>query len=1161
MRWSKETQPVFGTQEAAMSKARMMFCALLACGTLVAVAVLRIDGAESPRKDIGALDSVVASAPAGLDTSWWAEVQGKILDDEMQATLQDRDADGVEFATPRYHIVNRGQNLRAYYSAEDGLEFRPRATAAELERGTRTPDRRNLPADADKATESDDRSEEWRIVLKLEGHPVQSVRAEGKRIIADHGTIVESVENRNDGIEHSFLVREGPDGPFSLTMAIKGEGYTSVSKKGADGVSFAGPSGDLLAYVDLTVYDATGRELDARMRVDGRKLHLDVLESGEYPIYVDPLGLNPAWTADPTDQGGAFFGGSVSSAGDVNGDGYDDVIIGADVWDSGSYIDEGKAYVYHGGSSGLATTAAWEVDPTDQTGAFFGHSVSSAGDVNGDGYDDVIIGASRWASSSFIQEGKAYVYHGGPSGLATTAAWELDPTDQNGPRFGASVSSAGDVNGDGYDDVIIGAWGWDSGSNFDEGKAYVYHGGPSGLATTAAWEAEPADQTIAWFGFSVSSAGDVNADGFDDVIIGAPRWDGPSNQDEGKVYVYHGGPSGLATTAAWEADPTDDTAAAYGRSVSSAGDVNGDGYDDVIIGSSWTDASYHGEGRAYVYHGGPSGLATTAAWELDPTDQGGADFGFSVSSAGDVGGDGFDDVIVGARGWDSASNADEGKAFVYHGGLGGLATSAAWEADPTDQTIAWFGHWVSSAGDVNGDGYDDVIIGAPRWDSASSTSEGRAYVYPGAADAPAQGCQPQFPNSDVKVTPLSQRVQIEPHIIVDPMYRPSGFGTLYLIWQEGTGIPTADIMFSRSMTGGSAGSWSMAKKLNNNTTGVATGPHIAVDQFCATTDGTLWAVWETGSTNKKIVATASTDRGFNWSTEVVVDPSAPAGTNQRLPRVAVRDDKAWIVWDDDRNGGPDIFLVCAQLVGGALTFSVPVIVNNLPAGGRQLRHPDVDVPTHPTMTPPNVHVVWEENVSLNNILFATSASYCTNPPPSEKSLPLNGAAVRSEAVLTSIYDSVYVTYSDDFWSGNVQQQITFQRSLDKGATWGAEVRVDPTTTVDDQQVSPEITYTIPWQSAPVDCAVFVAAHPKLYIGWFDTRLATGTPNLLISCSTDGGATWSNPPVRINDVLGTVAGRPRTNMSIAGDIFSNQVYAAWADTQGGTLSQIWVDVGQ
>jgi hypothetical protein len=182
-------------------------------------------------------------------------------------------------------------------------------------------------------------------------------------------------------------------------------------------------------------------------------------------------------SASRTITGGAAYdslGVSVSGAGDVNGDGYDDVVVGAYEYNSGSLLNAGAAYVHHGSSSGVSSSASRTITGGAASDSL-GVSVSGAGDVNGDGYDDVIVGARYYDSGSLSEAGAAYVYHGSSSGVSSSASRTITggaATDY----LGFSVSGAGDVNGDGYDDVIVGAYGYNSGSLSDAGAAYVHHG-------------------------------------------------------------------------------------------------------------------------------------------------------------------------------------------------------------------------------------------------------------------------------------------------------------------------------------------------------------------------------------------------------------------------------------------------------------------------------------------------------------------------------------------------------------------------------------------------------------------------------------------------------------------------------------------------------------
>ncbi len=427
------------------------------------------------------------------------------------------------------------------------------------------------------------------------------------------------------------------------------------------------------------------------------------------------LATTAAWTGE-SNQANADFGRSVATAGDVNGDGFSEVIVGANYYANGQML-EGRAFVYHGSVGGLATTAAWTAEG-NQAQAYFGYSVATAGDVNGDGFSDVIVGASLYDNGQ-TDEGRAFVYQGSAAGLATTPAWTAE-SDYFDPEFGFSVATAGDVNGDGFSDVIVGAFLYERW----RGGAFVYHGGSDGLAPSSSWFTAGGQIGAGW-GFSVATAGDVNGDGYSDIIAIANRYDN-GQIDEGRAIVYHGSFSG-ATTIAWSAETNQ--AGAELAAAASAGDVNGDGYSDVILGSSLYDGGQIDEGRTFLYLGSPNGLGGDPVWTSEPN-QAGAWFGRSVGSAGDVNGDGYSDVIVGAPRYDNGQT-DEGRALLYLGSAGGLG-GPTWGIEG-DQDGAALGTSVGTAGDVNGDGFSDLLIGLPAYDRGQS-NEGVVWVFHGSED-------------------------------------------------------------------------------------------------------------------------------------------------------------------------------------------------------------------------------------------------------------------------------------------------------------------------------------------------------------------------------------------------------------------------------------------
>ncbi|MBL8008240.1 MAG: FG-GAP repeat protein, partial [Ignavibacteria bacterium] len=235
---------------------------------------------------------------------------------------------------------------------------------------------------------------------------------------------------------------------------------------------------------------------------------------------------------------------------------------------------------------------------SNQTGAQFGFSVSAAGDVNGDGYSDVIAGSPDF----FLSTGKAFLFSGSGSGISATPDWTYE-TANTGEQLGFSVSTAGDINGDGYADVIAGCPNYSNGEN-SEGRALLFQGSSTGLSAAPNWTNE-SNQVSANYGNCVFTAGDINGDGYSDVIAGSKLYDN-GETDEGSVFVYNGSPSGLSSTVNWTS-AGGQTGSYFGLSAASAGDVNGDGYADIIIGAPSYDNGETDEGKFFAYYGSASG--------------------------------------------------------------------------------------------------------------------------------------------------------------------------------------------------------------------------------------------------------------------------------------------------------------------------------------------------------------------------------------------------------------------------------------------------------------------------------------------------------------------------------------------------------------------------
>jgi len=459
---------------------------------------------------------------------------------------------------------------------------------------------------------------------------------------------------------------------------------------------------------------------------------------------------------------GDYLGHSVSSAGDLNKDGYNDIIIGA--------YGKNRAYIIYGCVTSSRThidLGTTNLNPSitgftisGRSDDFLGYSVSTAGDVNKDGYSDIIIGA--YGKSS------AYVIYGGETSsrididLATIT---LNPVasgfvveGSQGDYFGFSVSTAGDVNKDGYSDLIIGAYG--------KNKAYVIYGGSSASRTNLDLATTVLNPLVTGFtisgssgdylGYSVSSAGDVDKDGYSDIIVGA--------FGKNSVYVIYGGSISsrtnidLATTVLNPSTTgfTITASSSLRLSVSKCGDVDKDGFYDIILGV-YNQDNYDGQVQIRrgknsqqqniifpSYSFGYPSFFSIYKFSIDL-------LGSSVSTAGDVNGDGYDDIIIGNL---HNNFVSFGVVHVIYGSETGSLLNLDLATTPLDPAKTGFtirgglndylGYSVSTAGDINGDGYDDIIMGVHR----RNNNQGAVYVVYGAKTS-------SLSNIDLTSTPLN----------------------------------------------------------------------------------------------------------------------------------------------------------------------------------------------------------------------------------------------------------------------------------------------------------------------------------------------------------------------------------------------------------------------
>lgn len=454
------------------------------------------------------------------------------------------------------------------------------------------------------------------------------------------------------------------------------------------------------------------------------------------PTNTPPATPTPTETANPVGDA------------DFNNDGFADLAVGVAGEAVGSEAGAGSVNVLYGTNNGLTVNdnQIWHQDSTDiiggaEAGDDLGRSLT-AGDFNGDGFTDVAIGVPGEAIGDLSDAGSVNVIYGSPAGLTPTSnqRWSqasegIAGAEEANDDFGSAVT-AGDFNGDGFADLAIGSPGEAVGNIDNAGAVNILYGGPAGLNAADnqifAQDQDAFDGTPEAsdnFGASLT-AGDFDGDGFADLAIGVPGEDIDSTQNAGTLTVIYGSGSGLNTnrTQRWAQDSPDIAGAVEAddrfATALTNGDFNGDGFADLAVGVPGEDIeAINGAGAVNVIFGSPAGLTAdkNTIWHQDTDgveDSAEADdsFGFALS-AGDLNGDASDDLVVGVF-VESLSNVDQvGAVAIIYGSTNGLtsANNQLWSYTNTGHIandFAWLGFSVTT-GDYNGDGFADLAAGAP----------------------------------------------------------------------------------------------------------------------------------------------------------------------------------------------------------------------------------------------------------------------------------------------------------------------------------------------------------------------------------------------------------------------------------------------------------------
>lgn len=426
----------------------------------------------------------------------------------------------------------------------------------------------------------------------------------------------------------------------------------------------------------------------------------------------EDTSANPDWHADKDPlmvdfqgEGHQWMGYSVAGAGDLDLDGHPDIVVGASK-DDGAGTNWGGVYTVNG-----AGEALWK-SYGSQGAANYGRAVASAGDINGDGGLAIAVGSEWFDLQGKADAGKVILYD-----RLGAEEWDV-AGEYAGDRFGAAVAGVGDVDGDGHDDIAVGAsFHDDSTSLTDTGKVYVFSGQGTLLWRLDLRSVLPGGDDDPdggdKFGTDIAAVGDVDGDQLPDFVVGAPFHD-----DKGTVFLL----KGIDGTVVWDEDGEDD-GDEFGHAVAGGHDVTGDGIPDIVVGSyrNGNGASGNDSGRVVAL----DGIDGSEIWESFGF-QKNSWFGYSVAMVGDLNDDGLSDVLVGTPLQDDLQMNNNGAVYLLHGAVGGMF--ASWTGEKSDERFGWD---VADPGDVNMDGSPDLLVGAYAYEDDAGSKGGRAVVIHG----------------------------------------------------------------------------------------------------------------------------------------------------------------------------------------------------------------------------------------------------------------------------------------------------------------------------------------------------------------------------------------------------------------------------------------------
>lgn len=420
----------------------------------------------------------------------------------------------------------------------------------------------------------------------------------------------------------------------------------------------------------------------------------------------------------------AQFGGSLSVTGDFNGDGLADLVVGMPGYSNGA-SNEGAVYVYYGTVDGYPSTP----DYTYETNTVYGFVGSSpiAADINGDGYDDLVVGAYNYSEATNYK-GAIMVFFGGPDGLSTRPD-QIVEGESSYSFFGALVRRMGDLNGDGYEDVAVSASGQSS-----VGKIYIYFGSATGLNTTPAATLSGSEM-YGYYGNRMIT-GDVDGDGLYDLIVSTVV----SGSDPARITIYKGTANGIDTTPIETLGQVAGSSSdLFGDNMLLPGDIDGDGYPDLVVGSPYYNGGSGNSGMMTIFYGSASGfLASGRIQTVTAHSTDWSFFGGNLAS-GDFDNDGYADVVVGTSVYSNPISSGQpwpGIVWILRGTADGLETTPMAVLKGQTGSLDQLGTSLAVS-DINHDGVPDLFAGSSTYsDTLSYQGILRTYYGVGINHAP-----------------------------------------------------------------------------------------------------------------------------------------------------------------------------------------------------------------------------------------------------------------------------------------------------------------------------------------------------------------------------------------------------------------------------------------